>query len=59
MGLVGLERVIFFDLFTFLTAFLVPALLIRIPGDETNGSTVSDAAWRRLLWLDFDSAYEW
>ena len=42
MGLVGLEGVIFFDLFTFVTAFLVLALLIRIPGDETNGSTVSD-----------------
>lgn len=42
MGLVGLEGVIFFDLFTFVTAFLVLALLIRIPGDEINGSTVSD-----------------
>ena len=46
MGLVGLEGVIFFDLFTFLTAFFVLALLIRIPGDEINGSTVSDDAWR-------------
>lgn len=48
MGLVGLEGVIFFDLFTFVTAFLVLALLIRIPDDERiradkkNGSTVSD-----------------
>ena len=41
MGLVGLEGVIFFDLFTFVTAFLILAFLIRIPGDETNESTVS------------------
>ena len=34
MGLVGLEGIIFFDLFTFVTAFLVLAILIRIPGDE-------------------------
>lgn len=34
MGLVGLEGVIFFDLFTFVTAFLVLALLIRIPEDK-------------------------
>lgn len=42
MGLVGLEGVIFFDLFTFVTAFLVLALLIRIPGDEKNRSIVPD-----------------
>ena len=34
MGLIGLEGVIFFDLFTFMTAFLVLALLIRIPEDK-------------------------
>ena len=33
MGLIGLEGVIFFDLFTFVTAFLVLALFIWIPGD--------------------------
>lgn len=48
MGLVGLEGVIFFDLFTFVTAFLVLALFIRIPGDagkwadEKNKDIVSD-----------------
>ena len=46
MGLVGLEGVIFFDLFTFVTAFLILAFLIRIPGDETNASTVSDDTCR-------------
>lgn len=44
MGLVGLEGVIFFDLFTFVTAFLVLAFLIRIPGDEINGRPVADDA---------------
>ena len=34
MGLVGLEGVIFFDLLTFVAAFLVLALLIRIPEDK-------------------------
>lgn len=54
MGLFGMRAVIFFDLFTFLTAFLTLLLFIKIPeekSEKNSGETFSNSVKSGIVWL--------
>ncbi len=54
MGLFGMRAVIFFDLFTFLTAFLTLLLFIKIPEEKpekSSGEKFSSSVKSGIVWL--------